>query len=71
MDKKSEFVGKEQDWQNETTRYWFDFDGSSWCVAESGGQTDILDFDGKPLLEGKTKERVRAACIVTDEMRAA
>jgi len=46
----------EQDWQNETTRYWFglelDGDLEHFCVAESGGLTQILDADGAPITEG-------------------
>ncbi len=53
-----EFINKEQDWANETTRYWFavtenTLDGclphGSYCIADCNGETTLLDRDGFPL----------------------
>ena len=64
------FIEKEQDWQNETTRYWFSVNGVEFCVAECGPASDILDRNGKPLLEGERKAQLRRQFVVTDSMRA-
>ena len=66
-----EFIEREQDWQNETTRYWFRLDGSEYCVAESGPTSDILDADGKEIADRAIESKLRAMLLVTDEMRAA
>ena len=58
-----EYNGKDQNWQDETTIYWFTLDGkdygtgftfhnSVYGVADSNGNTSILDCDGCPMVEG-------------------
>ena len=60
------YLGKDQNMQNETTIYWFDKNGTTYGVAESGGQSQVLDCDGAPLVDNYTDE---LELIVTDEMR--
>jgi hypothetical protein len=43
---KIQFIDKEQDWANETTRYWFDVDGNDYCIADKNGDLILLDGDG-------------------------
>ena len=76
------FLNADQDWQTETTRYWFtltgtdygtgvEFDSDEFAVAESGGDSLILDADGCPITPGDALEiAVRKAAIVDDAMRA-
>lgn len=70
------YTGKDQDFQNETTTYWFnvDVDGETetFGVAEkSAGEVAVLDCDGAPVdYNEHTVNEVLANCIVTDEMRA-
>jgi len=40
------FIDKEQIWQHETTRYWFDVDGDEYCIADQNGDLTLLDSDG-------------------------
>lgn len=77
------YEGKEQDWQNETTRYWFCldgidygtgivFNGGQFAIAESGGTDSVLDADGFPLTESDWLAiAVRNHCVVNEEMRNA
>lgn len=65
-----EFIEKEQDWQNEATRYWFLVDGEEYAVVESGSEVTIIDEDGRELSPERTA-RLRPVLIVTDEIRAA
>lgn len=44
-----EFIDKEQDWANETTRYWFNVDGDEYCIADKNGDLTLLDCDGCPI----------------------
>ena len=60
------YLGKDQNIQDETTVYWFDIDGETYGVAECGGQSQVLDCDGAPLVDNYTDE---LGLFVTDEMR--
>jgi len=77
------FIEKDQNWQNETTIYWFElsgedqgteieFDGETFGIAESGPDSCVVDSEGFPLTEGDHQTiAVRNTIEVTDEMRAA
>jgi len=68
----AKFISKDQNWQNESTTYWFKLDdGDVYGVCESGGTDAVLDADGCPLTEGDGLTiAVRRACVVTDELRS-
>jgi len=40
------FIDKEQDWANQTTRYWFNVDGDYYCLADENGELTLLDCHG-------------------------
>lgn len=75
------FIEAEQDWANETTRYWFELNGTDYgtncefkdekfAIAESGQETKVLDSDGCPITEGDgVYIAVMKNAIVTDEIR--
>jgi len=44
-----EYKEKEQDWANETTRYWFKVNGKQYCLADQNGDLSLLDYNGKEL----------------------
>ena len=44
-----EYKEIEQDWANETTRYWFIVDGEEYCLADQNGDLTLLDCDGCPI----------------------
>ncbi|MGB1893894.1 MAG: hypothetical protein ACPHSD_19645 [Candidatus Latescibacterota bacterium] len=46
---KIKFIDKEQDWANETTRYWFNVDGDEYCIADQNDFFTLLDCDMLPL----------------------
>jgi len=64
------FISKDQNVQDETTNYWFELNGESFAVSESGGESKLLDCDGCPC--NMNDHWVRDAfskLVVTDEMR--
>lgn len=79
---KFEHVVTDQNWQDQTTIYWFElygeeygtgieFDGETFGIAESDEPSKVLDSDGVPLPECEhTTIAVRNTIKVTDEMRA-
>ena len=65
------FLSKDQNYQNESTSYWFDVDGETWGVVESGNDSKVVDYDGYPVnLDSRPNIHVRyLGESVTDEMR--
>lgn len=75
------FTGKDQNWEEESTIYWFtlsgadhgtdvEFDDETFGIEESGDETRVLDADGAPLTDSDyTTIAVRKTAVVTDEMR--
>lgn len=64
------FIEKEHDWQSEANRYWFEVDGEEYAVAESGGQTAILNKDGDDVYDRDLEAQLKSLLVVTDAMRA-
>jgi hypothetical protein len=58
------FVEKEQDWVNETTRYWFDVGGDKYCIADQNGEFTLLDSDGCPTLNSRADQYLFKALMV-------
>ena len=75
------YTSKDQNWQDETTIYWFEISGVDigtgasldaqvFGIAESGGDDTVVDCDGSPCTEGDAVTiAVRKVAIVTDDMR--
>ena len=42
------FITKEQLWDYETTRYWFDVDGDDYAISDCNGDLNLLDCNGEP-----------------------
>ena len=65
------YLSKDQNWQDGTTTYWFEFVGEIFGVAESGQCSVIVDCDGYPVNTGDNKNARLLPIIelVTDEMR--
>jgi len=51
-------ISIEQDYQNETTRVWFDVDGRKYAIAASGPSYTLLDDEGYDLEDKKLKEHL-------------
>lgn len=78
---KVEFKFKDQNWQEESTTYWFEltgedtgtdcvFDGECFGVCEQGSDSRILDCDGCPMTVGDRAEIAASRhCVVTDDIR--
>tara|TARA_Y100000782_G_scaffold108494_1_gene132214 strand:+ start:36733 stop:37098 length:366 start_codon:yes stop_codon:yes gene_type:complete len=66
----AKYIEKEQDWQNEATRYWFEVDGEEYAVVESGGQSSIIGKNGDDVYDRALESSLKSRLIVTDEMRA-
>ena len=65
------FVEKEQVWQNEHTRYWFDVDGEMYAIVECGSDFSVIAEDGDDIYDRALAAKLKATLVVTDEMRAA
>jgi len=69
---KAKFFDADQNWQDETTIYWFDLEGTTYGIVEGddAASSRIVNADGYPLTEGDP-EHVRAdrAIEMTDEIR--
>lgn len=65
------YKGKDQNWQDGTTIYWFDVVGEIFGVAESGSDSIIIHNDGYPASTHDHRyTRLRPLIdLVTDEMR--
>ena len=66
----SKYISKDQNWANESTTYWFEFDGAEVGVVESGSETYPVDHNSQPIENENLEAQIMAACVVTDEMRA-
>lgn len=49
------FIGKDQNWANEQTIYWFDVAGETYGVSDISGNRTIVDRDGYPVNTGDAK----------------
>jgi hypothetical protein len=47
--KTVKFLEKENDYNNETTRYWFNIDGVNYCLADQYVEIQLLDSEGYPI----------------------
>ncbi|MCP4366349.1 MAG: hypothetical protein GY800_13780 [Planctomycetes bacterium] len=80
---KVQFLEKDQNWQEESTTYWFkltgtdygtemDFSGDVYGVVESGGETTIVNSDNYPLIEGDIETiAIQNVVVITEKMRMA
>ena len=81
MNVEAKFNEAEQNWQEESTTYWFtltgtdygteyEFDADVYGVVESGNESTIVNADNYPLTDGDAVTiAVRNNVIVTDEIR--
>jgi hypothetical protein len=70
------FLGADQDWNTETTIYWFESFPTrhrppyKFGIAESGGESTMVDADGRLVTEPDLDLRLDLLLhLVTDEMR--
>ncbi len=67
--KTATFIEKVQNWQNETTIYWFELDGETWGVSDCNGERTIVDCDGCPVNISDAKNaHLPTALVITEEM---
>lgn len=66
------YTGKDQNWQDEQTTYWFDVEGDVYGVVEGCTDCSIVDVDGCPISGNGNESQITSllADAVTDEMRA-
>lgn len=68
------YIEKDQDWQNQATTYWFatEIDGqhSEYGIRESEGHTGVIHESGEEVEDRELAERIKAVCVVDDDMRA-
>lgn len=57
------FIEKEQIWDLEQTRYWFDVDGVEWCLADENGDVSLLDKNGEEIIDCNDHEGIKQKLI--------
>lgn len=60
---KIEFIEKDQDWQNETTRYWFSVNNENYCIADQNGETSLLDSEGCQIEDCNDHDNIKDALL--------
>lgn len=66
----STYTGKDQNWNQGTTTYWFDLsNGETYGVVEGGESwnSSVVDVDGGPVDE--VPQAIERVLVVTQEMR--
>lgn len=76
------FTSADQNWQSESTTYWFDIEGTekgtgwefqgteTYGIVESGTDTTVVDCDGRSMTEGDNETiAVRNIAVVNDAIR--
>jgi len=48
-DSNTELFNIEQNYQDETTRYWFRVGDQEYCIVDKNGETQLLDNEGYPI----------------------
>lgn len=66
---KATYLTKDQNWQNESTTYWFDMDSEMYGIVEGEG-AGAVDCDGCPIdYNDALRAEVERECVVEDWMR--
>lgn len=58
-----ELTTKEQIWQEESTRYWFNVDGEEYAINDNCGDLTLLDHEGYPIEECNDHKNIMAALL--------
>ena len=67
---KATYSSKDQNWQSESTCYWFDVDGEMYGVVHRGPEVFVVDCDGCPvnIEDAKNAQLKSLSDSVTEEM---
>ena len=60
------YITTEQNFEDETTNYWFLVDGASYALSDCNGALTLLDCDGVPVDESKDSENIKQLLIDAD-----
>jgi len=71
IDEPPAFFRKDQNWDEESTTYWFHADDGDFGIRESGPivVVGVVGSDGEAVTDPTLKAKVLASCVVTDELR--
>ena len=75
----AKFTGKDQNWANESTTYWFVIDGTDYGtektfeneefgIVDCNGDTTVVDADGARTANEYVDAIVKRVCKITDEL---
>jgi len=69
---KMKYSSKDQNYQDETTIYWFkDESNVFYGIADCNGKLTALDCDGMPIdYNNYLRDKVLSECVITEEMKA-
>lgn len=76
------YISKDQNFQNESTTYWFILDGmdygtektfesETFGIVDCNGKKSVVDVDGAPVANEYTVAIVLRECKITEEMISA
>ena len=57
------FIEKDQNFQNETTNYWFTVNEENYCISDCNGELSLLDCDGCPILACNDHDSIKDLLI--------
>ena len=60
------YITTDQNFQDETTNYWFLVDGESYALSDCNGELQLLDCDGCPVEPCNDHENIKQLLIDAD-----
>ena len=67
----TKYISKDQNWNDGTTTYWFDVDGTEYGIVQDGPDAYPVDYNSLPIANEHEASKIIESCVVTDSMRAA
>ena len=60
------FIDADQNFQDETTNYWFLVDGESFALSDCNGEVQLLDCDGCPVDDCNDHDGIKQLLVSFD-----
>ena len=60
------YESKDQNYQDETTIYWFNVDGELWGISDTNGERKLVDFENYPYDDSQLFDEL--SNMITEEM---
>jgi len=60
---KATHLETDQNWNDETTVYWFDVNNTTYGISDSNGEMTLVDYEGYPIDECNDHEGIKGLLI--------